>query len=249
MTKVRLIILNVFLHLIHHQHAFVLLSSWRGSQRKAMEVFLEKPKMEFWLDLRGTKLSPQDIQQQLEQEFGDCFATDSKLRSLVTRFLVSRGAHSDSSLPANTIFVNDDDHLMSNTLDGIVMSLHTSGMVADPLSVIDTVAQGRWVIIQSLEQTSPPPDSLLHLVSLVSSVATQGAGVAWPCRTPSDVWEACRYVMLDPLSSISPGGILLPTQDTQSENALQWALILPWDRKLWESAVTLMRDESFGDIS
>jgi hypothetical protein len=245
MTSVSLIFLHVFVYLIHHQHALILLHNRRSAHRIVMKAFKERPKMEFWLDLRGTQLSPQDTQRQLEQEFGDYITSDSENRSLVTRIILNKVANYDGTLPANAILVHEDNQIMSDSLDGIISSLHPSGMVANPLLVIDTISQGRWVVIQSPGQTSPPLDSLFHLVSLVSSVATPGAGVAWPCRTSEDVWEACRNVLFNPLCSISREGILLPTQDSRTDSALQWALILPWDIKLWESAVTLMQDDSF----
>jgi predicted RecA/RadA family phage recombinase len=211
--------------------AFVVLSHTSNS-RQLLSLLMTQLQPQLWLDLRNTQLAPTMAVERLER--------DLEIDNLVDRVVV--GADVDSS---SHVVVTDDGVIHSSDVQGRVVQMLESGILQDPLQVIEDVSKGKWIIIEfSKEQQHQAVESLLQLVT--GAVATSSShivgGIAWPCQTAGQVLQA--GFILQSLGSVQStlSGILLSSKNKDFK--LQCAWLLPFDEKLWKTAVLVLQEPS-----
>jgi hypothetical protein len=201
---------------------------------------------ELWLDLRGTKLTPSEASERLEQ--------DLMCRGFVDRFLVdttpTNPATATPSTTTNTlrhdndnniIFVQNDKFIQGLEHGGLVLTIPAlSGIVLDPMPAVDAVQRGEWVLLIEPElsggESQKRRDGISSLVQLLSgcvipsmnngNFATQATGsisgsggIAWCCTTKADILHAGMVVQSLEYVESTRGGILLTSSAQDSKTS------------------------------
>lgn len=239
-TSLLLLTLSFFTTTIH---SFIVVHPSR-SNRPSLSLHAAST-TELWLDLRKTRLTPTFAVERLEQDLEQVGIVDRIIvgqDDILSRDGGGQGQHQEQ-------------------VDSLQVDLPANGFLPDPLSAIDTVSRGGWVLIDSdarqddLERQEGV-QSLLQLLLLAGGSSSSlsgddddddgsdGGGVAWTCWTKSDILHAGTAIAsLESVESTSSGILLSSSDSATSSSAVQCALMLPFDEVVWKTATLLFRPE------
>ena len=255
-----------------------------GSNIDADEIdntYSSENNLQLWIDLRGTSLTP-NIALEL-------WLLEDDSNAPFTKCLVSsieKNAKDTSNNKLDILLVEEDD----DTADGMpiiisqakehigrILSLQTSStsmpiLPNDPLSAIDIVSKGQWLLIDTNEWKKVEEDErmsmILPLIDLISSGFTNdtntssGGGIGVTCHTNNEVVKIAMYIqsMMNARSGSDntktrtlDSGIVVPdTTDNESSsdgtnhNSMmqRFAIIVPFDMELLRTAKLLFADEN-----
>ena len=231
---------------------------------------------QLWIDLRGTSLTPNIALElwSLEDDnnnnapFTKCLVSsieknakdDDISNNLLDILLVEEGDTTDD-MP---IIFQQKEHI------GRILSLQTSStsmpiLPNDPLSAIDIVSKGQWLLIDTNEWKKVEEDErismVIPLIDLISSGfmndTSSGGGIGVTCHTNNEVVKIAMYIQS--MMNASGGsdntktktldsGIVVPDTDNESSSSgsmqQQFAIIVPFDMELLRTAKLLFADEN-----
>lgn len=203
-------------------------------------------KIEVWLDLRGTSITPETALEFWRAEVQDmqidwCHAQQVPF----TKCLIS---YDEQELPKNemnVLMVDTHGNSFSAVSDkqsasiGDIVRLepfqsNSMPTLPDPLPLIDKLSNGKWLLLDTKAwkkiDTSEKLDLLFPLVELVTPMKQSGESViGWTCHSKSEVIRSAMWARAYHQSSLSQrstktiaSGIIIP-DDTQPENTLGMA--------------------------
>ena len=139
---------------------------------------------ELWLDLRGTKLTPSEASERLEQDLMCRHFVDRIVVDMTPTNPTIKGAAATASMTStlrddnknNIIVVQNDKFLQGLEQGGLVLTIPAeSGIVLDPMPAVDAVLRGEWVLLIQSElsggESQKRRDGISSLVQLLSGCA------------------------------------------------------------------------------
>jgi len=231
--------------------------------------------LQLWIDLRGTSLTPKTAL--------ELWSFEDDSNAPFTKCLVSsieKNAKDTSNNKLDILLVEggDDMPIISQQREhiGRILSLQTSSTTMpilpnDPLSAIDIVSKGQWLLIDTNEWKKVEEDErismVLPLIDLISSGFTNdtsnGGGIGITCHTNNEVVKMAMYIQS--MMNASGGsnntktktldsGIIVPdtadnaslSDDTNYHSPMKrkFAIIVPFDMELLRTAKLLFTDDS-----
>lgn len=230
-----------------------------------------------WIDLRSTSLTPKAAL--------ELWSLEDDSNAPFTKCLVSSMEKStkDDDTPNNLDVLlveegddpNDDMPFISQQTKhiGRILSLQASStsmpiLPNDPLSAIDIVSKGQWLLVDTNQWKKVEEDErismVLPLIDLISSGFTNNAsgGVGVTCHTNNEVVKIAMYIQS--MMNASGGsdntktktldsGIVVPDTDNESLSddgtnhtpmKQQFAIIVPFDMELLRTAKLLFADDN-----
>jgi len=232
--------------------------------------------LQLWIDLRGTSLTPK-IALELWSLEDDSNAPFTKcLVSSIEKNAKDKSNNLDILLVEESDTTNDMPIISHQTKHvGSILSLQTSStsmpiLPNDPLSAIDIVSKGQWLLIDTNQWKKVEEDErismVIPLIDLISSGFTNdtsnGGGIGVTCHTNNEVVKMAMYIQS--MMNASGGsdntktrtldsGIVVP--DTTDNESLsdgtnhssmkqKFAIIVPFDMELLRTAKLLFADDN-----
>jgi len=234
--------------------------------------------LQLWIDLRGTSLTPKtalelwSLEDDNNAPFTTCLLSLEKnakdtSNNKLDILLVEEGGDTTNDMP---IIFQQKEQI------GKILSLQTSStsmpiLPNDPLSAIDIVSKGQWLLIDTNEWKKVEEDErismILPLIDLISSGFTIDAngegGIGVTCHTNNEVVKMAMYIqsMMNASGSSDntktktlDSGIVVPDNadnaslsddDTNHSPMKQkFAIIVPFDMELLRTAKLLFTDDT-----
>jgi len=232
--------------------------------------------LQLWIDLRGTSLTPKTAL--------ELWSLEDDNNAPLTKCLVSsiekNAKDDDTSNNLDILLVEEGGDTTNDMLIisqqtehiGRILSLQTSStsmpmLPNDPLSAIDIVSKGQWLLIDTNDWKKVEEDErismTLPLIDLISSGFTNdtsnGGGIGITCHTNNEVVKMAMYIQS--MMNASGGsdntktrtldsGIVVPddigsgssSDDTTNQNnsmKQRFAIIVPFDMELLRTAKLL----------
>jgi hypothetical protein len=233
--------------------------------------------IELWLDLRGTAIHPRAaIEYLAEQVFEgpDHGVTDLSID--VDRIIVSDKMFqnllnsSDDYVQESEILYVPEETLAQIALSrgglsfpfGELVALEGPMGVADPITAMETLSAGQWIVLYNKEEETEDEDSRIAAVGGFVEIASGDwrtttqlesglllqtgsneennmGGVAVQCPTKSSIMRLASMiesVISGKSMTATESGILIH-EETGEASPLPFALMLPFDVSLWKTAL------------
>jgi hypothetical protein len=205
-------------------------------------------KIEVWLDLRGTSITPKMALELWQTEMQDMQHDILFTQVPFTKCLVSYDERDSSKLSRN-VFVevmmvdeNGDSFgstsLEHSAISGKIVKLEASSthfmpVLPDPLPLMDQYSQGGWILLDTcawrkIDETEKF-GSLFPLVELITSMEQGSNGkTGWTCYTKSEVTKSAMWIQcqdmkgtLEMSTKTLDSGIIIPgnLDDTASSSS------------------------------
>ena len=235
--------------------------------------------LQLWIDLRGTSLTPKtalelwSLEDDNNAPFTTCLLSSIEKNAKDTSnnkldILLVEESDTTNDMP---IICQQKEHI------GRILSLQTSStsmpiLPNDPLSAIDIVSKGQWLLIDTNDWKKVEEDErismTLPLIDLISSGFTNdsssGGGIGITCHTNNEVVKIAMYIQSimnasgssDNTKTITlDSGIVVPDttdneslsdDDTNHSNSMKqkFAIIIPFDMELLRTAKLLFADDN-----
>jgi hypothetical protein len=235
--------------------------------------------IELWLDLRGTAIHPRAAIEYLTEEVfegPDHGVTDLTIE--VDRIIVSDKTFqsllnsSDDYVQESEILYVPEENLAQIAVSrcglsfpfGELVAMEGSMAVADPITAIETLSTGKWIVLYNKEEEIEDENSRIAAVGgfveiasgdwrtttqlesgLLLQTGSNGeeenskGGIAVQCSTKSSIVRLAS--MIESVASgksmtATESGILIQNE-TGETSPLPFALMLPFDVSLWKTAL------------
>ena len=232
--------------------------------------------LQLWIDLRGTSLTPNTALELWSLEDDNNAPFTKCLVSSIEKNAKDTSNNLDILLVEDSDTTDDMPIIISQQKEhiGRILSLQTSStsmpiLPNDPLSAIDIVSKGQWLLIDTNQWKKVEEDErmsmILPLVDLISSGFTNDTndgGIGITCHTNNEVVKIAMYIQS--MMNASGGsdntktrtldsGIVVPDSDNESLSdddtnhgpmKQKFAIIVPFDMELLRTAKLLFTDDT-----
>ena len=173
-------------------------------------------KMEVWLDLRGTSITPKAALELWRAEVqGDVQLEDEVTAAPIsipfTKCLISSDAQYSYTIEADVMIVDKNGVLFSPTSSheqsisiGQIVTLESSQnhmpTLPDPLPLIDKYSNGEWILLDTNAWKKINGDkklaALFPVAELIISMEPSGSGgkIGWTCHTKNEVAKSVMWI-------------------------------------------------------
>jgi len=205
-------------------------------------------KMEVWLDLRGTSITPKAALELWRAEVQNDMQLERDVTSTPIPFttcLISSDAQYSSTPEVDVMIVDKDGVLIRpvssaeqpTTSIGQVVTLDSSQnhmpTLPDPLPLIDKYSNGEWILLDTNAWKKISEDkklaALFPVAELIICMDPSGKGgrIGWTCHTKSEVTKSAMWVQSQEKRGSSgimsaktlASGIMIPGENTNMPNS------------------------------
>lgn len=250
-------------------------------------------KIELWLDLRGTAIHPGAAVEYLQEQVVDELAGVSDLSSVFDRIIVS-GNMFQKLLTSDGDYTEEESEILYVPEDtpaqlalshgglsfpfGSLIQMEGSMAVPDPITAMETLSGGQWIVLYNEEEEIEDEDSRIAAVGDFVNIATTAAGdwgsttqlesgllvqtghskeeggtiggIAVQCSTKSSIMHLASTIE-SAVSGRSPTTTesgILIQGERGEASPLSFALMLPFDVSLWKAALVLYGKHDEEDV-
>jgi hypothetical protein len=233
-------------------------------------------KIEVWLDLRGTSITPKTALELWQVEVQDELLDQVQLP--FTKCLISYTGRDSSALSngeIDVLMIDQDGCTFKSILDpsasiGQIIHLKSSQssympILPDPLALIDSYSNGQWILLDTNSwkkiDESEKLGSLFPVAELITSMDQTGSNgrIGWTCHTKSEViksamWMQCQSMKgssVSPTKTLDSGIIVLgemsDAPSQQTTSDSKFVIVVPYDVGLLRTAMSFISDNDTDD--
>lgn len=173
-------------------------------------------KMEVWLDLRGTSITPKAALELWRAEVQDDMQLEDEVTAApisipFTKCLISSNAQYTSTPEVDVVIVDKNGVLFSPTSSheqstsiGQIVTLESSQnhmpTLPDPLPLIDKYSNGEWILLDTNAWKKINGDkklaALFPVAELIISMEPSGSGgkIGWTCHTKNEITKSSMWI-------------------------------------------------------
>eukprot|EP00980_Cylindrotheca_fusiformis_P003291 scaffold743_cov117-Cylindrotheca_fusiformis.AAC.10 len=244
---------------------------------------LRDKSIELWLDLRGTAIHPRAAVEYLQERVLDDpdYDTDSPIdfrRILVSDNMFQKLLNSgDDYTPESEILYvpKETPTLVAASRAGLsvpfgaLIAMEDSVAVADPVTAMETLSGGQWIVLSIEEDEMEDEDSRIAAVSSFVEIASSASGdwasatqsesglllqtrraeegccpiggIAVQCPTKSSIIQLASTIesIVGGKSTTSTKSGILIQSETGRVSSLPFALLMPFDASMWQVALAV----------